>query len=150
MIAANLTLIEIALADYGMVEVKGTNSNPQLLAMIRKYLPNATDDSEVSWCGVFMSHVVGQLPGGNALAPAGRLAARNWLNAGQPVQPDEAKLGDIVVFYRGSIDGWQGHVGLLIKKDATKVWCLGGNQSDQVSILTYPLVRVLGFRRIFI
>lgn len=150
MIAANHHLLDFAFADYGLVEIDGKGSNPQLLAMIRKYIPAATDDSEVSWCGIFMSHIVGQLPGGNALCPAGRLAARNWLATGKEITVDQALPGDIVVFYRGSIDGWQGHVGFFIRKDAAKIWCLGGNQGNKVSIEAYPAVRMLGIRRIFI
>ncbi|MCB1713295.1 MAG: hypothetical protein KDH96_12745, partial [Candidatus Riesia sp.] len=65
---------------------------------------------------------------------------------GTPVT--EPKIGDIVVFWRGTRDGWQGHVAFYIREDADGIFVLGGNQSNQVCIAEYPKNQLLGYRRI--
>jgi len=75
--------------------------------------------------------------------------ARSWLEVGLNVDNDP-EPGDIVIFWRDSVDSWLGHVGIYFgfSKDGKRVYCLGGNQGNQVSVSAYPLERVLGFRRL--
>jgi hypothetical protein len=58
--------------------------------------------------------------------------------------------GDIVVFWRGSPDSWTGHVGIFFgfSISGERVYCLGGNQGNQVSVSAYSFDQVLGFRRL--
>jgi peptidoglycan hydrolase-like protein with peptidoglycan-binding domain len=67
---------------------------------------------------------------------------------GKPVA--NPKPGDIVVFWRESPQSWKGHVGFFMgfNQDGSKVFSLGGNQGDSVSIKAYDAGKVLGFRRV--
>ncbi|WP_421873425.1 peptidoglycan-binding protein [Marinoscillum sp.] len=58
--------------------------------------------------------------------------------------------GDVVVFWRESIESYKGHVGLFLgySIDQSRIYCLGGNQGNQVSISAQPANRLLGFRRL--
>jgi len=69
-------------------------------------------------------------------------AARSWLGWGAKVKTP--KEGDLVCFTRGK-DGWSGHIAFVSKVGMTYIDCLGGNQSDKVSIAPYARARVLGY-----
>jgi hypothetical protein len=75
--------------------------------------------------------------------------ARSWLLTGLNVDTSP-EPGDIVVFWRGSPDSWTGHVGIFFGFSITgeRVYCLGGNQGNQVSVSAYSFDNVLGFRRL--
>ncbi|QKP77125.1 hypothetical protein HT051_06445 [Methyloligella sp. GL2] len=50
------------------------------------------------------------------------------------------------MFSRGS-SSWQGHVAFFVKDLGNgRIQILGGNQSDRVSLSTYPKSRLLGYR----
>ena len=136
------TLIE-ARKRFGVAEVPGAPDNPEILAWARELGVEADYvRDEVSWCGLFMGVVVERA----GWRPVERLlAARSWLRFGQPA--DRPSLGDILVFWRGSKTGWQGHVGLYVGEDATAFHVLGGNQGDRVSIARIAKSRLLGARR---
>lgn len=79
---------------------------------------------------------------------SGAMNARSWLLVGEEIV--DPKLGDIVVFWRESLESWKGHVGIFIgfSEDKRRVFCLGGNQRNKVCILPYDAERVLGYRRL--
>ena len=77
-------------------------------------------------------------------ASAKTLAARDFLDWGRPVE--KPYPGCVAVFWRESPKSWQGHVGFYAGQTETHILCLGGNQSDGVSITRMPRSRVLGFR----
>jgi hypothetical protein len=56
----------------------------------------------------------------------------------------------VVVFWRESVNSWKGHVGFFLgfNSDASRVFCLGGNQSDSVSVQAYDAAKVLGYRKV--
>lgn len=58
--------------------------------------------------------------------------------------------GDVVIFWREDPQSWKGHVGFFFgySQDGHRVYCLGGNQGNQVSVSAYPTNTVLGFRRL--
>lgn len=98
---------------------------------------------EISWCGAFVGMVIAtSLP--KEPLPANPLGARNWMKAGTGLGGPQ--VGAIAVFWRGTRDGWQGHVGLVVGHDKTHVHVLGGNQSDSVSIARVAKDRLLGYR----
>lgn len=82
-----------------------------------------------AWCGLFVAHVIRTALPDEAL-PTNPLGARNWSKFGRSCAP---QVGAIGVFWRGSPNGWQGHVGLLIAESKTAYQVRGGNQSDSVS-----------------
>lgn len=98
---------------------------------------------ETAWCGAFVGMVIAAtLP--NEPLPANPLGARNWTKFGM-VLP-EPQIGAVAVFWRGTRDGWQGHVGFVVGHDKTHLHILGGNQSDAVTISRIAKDRLLGYR----
>ena len=57
-----------------------------------------------------------------------------------------ARAGAITVFWRGSPDGWSGHVGFYAGEDKDAYHVLGGNQSDMVNVTRVAKSRLLQFR----
>lgn len=134
-------LIDIALSQYGQVEIPGKEHNPEIL----KYF-SATDSpaslisDETSWCSAFVNWCAKEA----GLERTNKLNARSWLSIGTPT--DEPQMGDIVIYWRESKNSWKGHVGIFINKINDEIWTLGGNQGNRVSIVAYPDSRLLGYR----
>lgn len=140
-----MTLLQHALKYYGQFEVPGPGSNPLILQWIKEFFPDITDDSKVAWCSIFL-HIIAKEAGYNLRKDG---TARSWLTHGEVIQFNDAEPGDIVIFWRGSPGGWQGHVALFVNwKGDDGVRVLGGNQSDGVNIRTYQKNRILGIRRL--
>lgn len=138
----NMNLIEVAMRYYGIKEVDGVESNPLILEIIQKQYHWVTDDSKFAWCSVFHNHIC-DIAG---VERSHKANARSFLEVGQPV--DNPRIGDTVIFWRGSKSSWKGHVGLFIREDDTHIWTLGGNQNNSVNIRPYVKSRVLGYRRL--
>lgn len=132
---------EIALGEYGTKEIAGPEHNPQILKYFKESGFDQITDDETSWCSAFVTWCVMKagMPG------TGSLAARSWMNWGTRVF--DPQLGDIAVFWRNHPTGWEGHVGFFVRQNGTHVWVLGGNQSNQVNIQSYPGTQLLGYRR---
>lgn len=130
---------KIALGEYGVQEWTGPTHNPEVMKFFKDF-PSITTD-ETSWCAAFVYWCIKEA----GMTPKKSLAARDWLNWGEPVF--EPELGDIVIFSRGDPKGWQGHIGFYVKNDGSNIWVLGGNQSNQVVIDKYAGTRLLGYRR---
>ena len=79
---------------------------------------------------------------------SGKANARSLLSAGKEIKEEDVKVGDIVILWRGSKNGWMGHVGFVAGFVGDEVKILGGNQNNAVNIRNYPKSRVLGYRRI--
>lgn len=100
------------------------------------------DPREVPWCGAFCATVMRKWESDIAL-PENPLGARNWMKFGAATQP---VFGSIVVFWRGSKSGWQGHVGFYHAEDDAAFHVLGGNQSNAVTVTRIGKERLLGAR----
>jgi len=133
-----------ARAHIGTTEWPGARHNPDILAMFEAAGQPMADD-ETPWCAAFAGAVLAQC----GLSGTGSLTARSYLKWGVEVQPDDARPGDIVVLWRGSRNGWQGHVGFFdgFANGGRKIRILGGNQGNAVSIQSYDRARLLGIRR---
>ena len=136
-------IIEIALSQYGVAETPGSKSNPVVL----DYFKEAghawvLDDTNYAWCSAFANWVAKKA----GLPYTKQLLARSWLTVGQETKKPE--IGDICVFWRNNINGAEGHVSFFIREDGDNIYCLGGNQSDQVNISIYPKSRLLCYRDI--
>ena len=101
------------------------------------------DASEIAWCGAFVGMVVAAALPKEPL-PANPLGSRNWLKFGRPI--DDPQVGAVCVFWRGSKDGRQGHVGFVAGQDKSYLHVLGGNQSNSVSLTKISKTRLLGYR----
>jgi len=155
----------------GVRERPGTEDHPLILAMLQSVAKWPQHD-EVPWCSAcchFTAELLG-LPRPSLLKydPAKRVAhgqgplqARTWLRVGRPVTIDEAVPGfDVVVLARGGgsqpgaevIDA-PAHVGWFVSRrpglDLGVVTLNGGNQSNEISLASYPIQgRLLGVRRL--
>lgn len=102
------------------------------------------DPALVPWCGDSVATALREaLPKENM--PVNPYAAINWATWGQHVTP---QLGAVMVFWRASPDGWQGHVGFYAGESAANYYVLGGNQGNSVSIapIAKNRLRKLGSR----
>lgn len=138
-------LLKIAVAELGQKEISGPDDNPNIVNYAKEAGFAWVDDDETPWCSIFVNWVAKKA----ALKTSGKANARSWLLEGMNVDT-APEPGDVVVFWRGSPDSWQGHVGFFLgfSIDAERVYCLGGNQGNQVSVSAYPIDNVLGFRRL--
>ena len=131
--------LEQAWPETGIREVRGSGSNPRIAALFKDAGHAQIKSDETAWCAAFV---------GACLARAGidstkSLLARSYLKWGEPI--DSFRLGAIAVFSRGNDPG-QGHVGFVLGESEDKIYLLGGNQSDAVSVEAIDRSRLLGLR----
>ena len=105
------------------------------------------DPVRTEWCAAFVNAVLdleGIPNNDNHKYP---LTARAFLDWGSPINPQDIKRGDIVVFPRGT-QSWKGHVGFYVGRHASgNLVILGGNQNNSVRYDLYDPKRALGIRR---
>lgn len=133
--------ILLAEKELGNKEIAGSKHNPRIIEYHKATTLKATAD-EVSWCAAFVNWCLRE----SGELGTGRADARSFLNWG--VRVSEPKLGDVVVFWRGNKNGWQGHVGFFVEENASSIKVLGGNQGDQVCYAWYDKSKLLGYRRL--
>lgn len=134
--------LAFARADLGVHEGAGAANNPHVLAMFRDAgFPNVVQD-EVAWCAA----AVGAWLRRAGFKPTGSLSARSYERWGVPLE--KPVYGCIGVKRRAgkSAPAWQGHVGFVVAADADRVWLLGGNQSDSVSVSPFKRSEFTAFR----
>lgn len=144
----NITAYQLAERFIGTKEVAGQIHNPQIMAMLtldQKW----PEGDEVPWCSAFVNYICWLL----RLPRSKSLRARSWLDVGTPVSLQSAEQGwDVVVLDRPPSPKY-GHVGFFCVADFKDiydmVYLLGGNQSNQVSLVPYPIERVIGVRRLW-
>lgn len=134
--------LKLARADLGLKEIAGPAANPEIMRAWRYCDYDPPDGDETAWCSAKMCEWTERSGLPSTRAPN----ARSWQKWGAELKTP--KLGCIVVFWRGSPTGWQGHVALYIgpgtKPGTIKV--LGGNQGNSVSITDYSEAQVLSYR----
>ncbi len=138
----NYRLTAIAMQEYNTLEFDGSKNNPEVVKYSKEFGGNGTDS--MPWCSAFMNWCAKQA----GLERTYKLNARSWLNVGTPIDEDDLQMGDVVVLWRGSRNGWRGHCGLFMREDEDFYWLLGGNQSNSVNISKYRKNRLLGVRRL--
>ena len=139
----NERLLKIALSQYGVKEIAGSEHNPTIVEYSKHIGYGGIIDDETAWCSIFMNWIAKQAN----LDRSKKLNARSWLDVGENIT--YPVMGDVVIFWRGSKNGWKGHVALFINySENGNINCLGGNQSNQVCIREYKSNQVLGFRRL--
>jgi uncharacterized protein (TIGR02594 family) len=137
-------LLKIAFNELGTEEIVGEKHNPQVLKYASDTNIKGITTDEIAWCSTFVNWVAWK----SGLQYSGKANARSWLNVGTKVTIPEP--GDIVVFWRESPQSWKGHVGIFMgfSFDKKRVYCLGGNQGNRVSVSAYRLDTVLSFQRL--
>lgn len=138
----NAAVLEAAGAYLGLEEWPGARSNPEIEALWSAAGMPVQQDG-VAWCASFVGAVLGSL----GIPGTGKPNARSYLQWGREVSLQKAAPGDVVVFWRGSPSGWQGHVAFLVRFEGDRVLVRGGNQGNKVSDAFYPVNQILGIRR---
>lgn len=133
--------LKIAFGELGQKEISGSTHNDRILEYQEMTGLNFGND-EVAWCSIFANWVALQAN----LEMSNKANARSWLNVGK--KTNWPQPGDVVVFWRESRSSWKGHVGFFIgyTKSGKSIYCIGGNQDDEVNIQTFPLDKILEFR----
>lgn len=129
----------LALDQRGLHEVR---DNSELRAWLRSDGATLGDPAKLPWCGDLVETAISiALP--DEPIPANPYGARQWLKFGRecPVM-----FAATCIFWRGSPNGWQGHVGFVAGEDGDAIHVLGGNQSNSVSITRIARSRLLGCR----
>lgn len=137
-------LLKIAFSELGTEEIEGEKHNPRILSYAKETGIKGITSDEVAWCSTFVNWVAWKA----GLQRSGKPNARSWLDVGIKVSNPEP--GDVVVFWRESPQSWKGHVGLFlgVSTDKKRVYCLGGNQGNRVSVTAYRFETVLSFQRL--
>jgi uncharacterized protein (TIGR02594 family) len=133
--------LDVAAKYLGVAEAPaGAAPNPTILKF-QAVVHNPADD-EVPWCAAFANDVLSEA----GIEGTNKPNARSFMDWG--VETDNPEPGDIVVFWRGDPNGWQGHVAFFVEfLEGALVRVLGGNQHDSVCYANFPTARVLGYRR---
>lgn len=135
---------DVAKNHIGLQEVRDRSELIKLFKLVAKNNDIVIDPSKTPWCAAWINYCerAAGKPGN------GKLNARSFLTYGNKVEGDDAELGDILIFTRGS-NTWQGHVCYFVDwdDDNNTVICLGGNQSDMVCYTHYSQDRLIGIRR---
>lgn len=133
-------------SQIGVKEISGSGSNKQVEEYLDWGSSESNKDSGMTdatpWCAGFVGWCLEQV----GMGSTNSLMARSYEKWG--VSSKSAPLpGDIVTFWRTSLASGSGHVAFFLKQDSTYVWCLGGNQSDEVNITRYSKERMTDIRR---
>lgn len=125
----------VAMAEIGTVEIPGAQNNPRIVEYHATTTLAASDD-ETPWCASFVNWCIKQ----TGLKGTNSAAAASWIEWGVP---GIARPGAITVIYNSaaahsSLSASGNHVGFLIQETASHYHLLGGNQSNQVKISSFP------------
>mgnify|MGYP001155596621 CR=1 FL=1 len=137
-------LLALAFKELGVSEVAGPEHEARILQYAQESGFETINDDETPWCSIFINYCCKQLD----LELTGKANARSWIHVGR--KRNNPQPGDVVVFWRESITSWKGHVAIFLgfSKNGKKVFCLGGNQGNSVSVAAYDAAKVLGFRQL--
>lgn len=139
-----MELLKIAASQLGITEISGSENNEQIVRYATETGISGISNDEIAWCSTFVNWCAKQV----GLPMSGKPNARSWLRVGAAsTQPEP---GDVVVFWRESLHSWKGHVAIFLgfNEQGNKLFCLGGNQGNAVSIASYDTAKVLGYRRL--
>jgi uncharacterized protein (TIGR02594 family) len=137
----NRAILDAAGQYLGLAEWPGAKNNPEIVKMFADVGHEQGDST--AWCAAYVGSVLASL----GLPHTGKLNARSYATYGTEVSVQNALPGDIVVFWRGSPDSWQGHVAFLVRFEGQSVIVRGGNQGNAVSDAAYPTSRIVAIRR---
>jgi uncharacterized protein (TIGR02594 family) len=130
----------IARGLIGQHEAAGAADSPTIVQMFADsgIAGPGFDQDETPWCSAFVGACLAKA----GFTPTKNAMAKSWsrwvdgIGLGAPV------LGAITVIERQPPVKSLGHVFFLVGRDASYVYGLGGNQSDQVSIARFSRARI--------
>lgn len=139
-----MELLKIAASQLGTKEISGSKNNPQILKYAKETGIKNINTDEIPWCSTFINWCAKEA----GLPMSKKANARSWIHVGIKTTSPEAS--DIVVFWRQDPMSWKGHVAIFLgfNNQGNKVICLGGNQSNAVTISEYDANKVITFRKL--
>lgn len=128
--------LKTALYEVGVKEIKGSKHNPRVIYYHSFTGRYSTD--EVAWCGSFIAMCMSV---NHYILPKYGERAKTWATYGKSVS--SPTIGSIAVKSRTG----GGHVCIVIGSDSKgNLYCVGGNQGDEVNIKLYPKNAFIDFR----
>lgn len=140
-----MTLFELAQRFVGEVHERAVGDDPFIQWCHASCNLSPETPDEVPWCSSFLNRLAWIL----RLPRSKSAAARSWLAVGLAIELADARPGDVVVFSRGTNPA-SGHVALFAGRESLGfvVQVLGGNQSDGVTVASFPINTIIGIRRL--
>jgi uncharacterized protein (TIGR02594 family) len=134
---------DVAKKELGVHETPGAMATPRIMEYERHTNRGYTGSDEEAWCSKFANFCTDEagFKGSNSAA------AKSWLDWGKVL--DEPILGCVVVFSRKDAKNPNAaHVAICDHPDISNgiIRCIGGNQSDAVTVARTPTLKVLGYR----
>lgn len=117
-----------ARAMLGIREAPGTADSPDVIKMFADAGHPEVKHDATPWCAAFVGAALRR----SGFDSTGSLWALDYLHWGVGIPDPE--LGCVAVKTRQG----GGHVTFVVGMDGSRLFCLGGNQSDMVSIASYP------------
>lgn len=128
-----------AWAELGQREVAGHTDNPRIMSFCRELGYADVAHDEIAWCAAFVGASLERA----GVASTRSLVARSYLSWGD--EAETGRLGAVAIFSRGG-DESSGHVAFYLDDDGTRVFVLGGNQGDAVTVTAIDRERLIGLR----
>lgn len=125
--------------ELGQREIQGLRNNSRITAFISELGHASVARDETPWCAAFVGAVLER----SGIESTRSLMARSYLEWGEDAE-NEA-LGSIAVLSRGA-NPIYGHVGFLVGSTDSRIWLLGGNQTNSVNVTGFSRSRLLGLR----
>ena len=139
-------LEDLGVREWRMDAKRKKVSNPYIEDMSLAVIGKRMDAISVPWCAYFVGAKLEQ----HGIPSSKSGMARSYLKWGEGVDYsdlDNLRPGDIVVNWRGRYDdGITGHVYFFLFTKGGKLYGVGGNQSDSVSVEEFSRSRVIGVR----
>jgi len=120
-----------ALHEVGIRETPGRHSTERVMAYRDlAHIEIDGDDGDVPWCAIFVNAALEQcgIPGTRSAA------SQSFRHSDRFVPLAGPALGAVTVFWRVSKGSGLGHVGFYRGQVGDRIYVLGGNQGDAVSI----------------
>lgn len=145
-------LVNAGLLFLGIKEIPGKANNEDIMKMAEVLgVQSIYKNDDVSWCAVFISYLCKITKKPMPYKSYEILRAASFATWGEAVKITDVQLGDIVVFSRPG--GNHVAIAIAISKNIDgkigTVHCLGGNQSNAVTIAEFPVNRVTHVRRFY-
>lgn len=131
--------LEAAWAEFGVREIPGKEDAPEILRYFRDAGDTSVETEATPWCAAFLGAMLKRA----GYAGTGSLLARSYLDWGDRL--DSPRFGAVAVLSRGD-DPNAGHVGFVLSDTNGKLYLLGGNQGDAVTVASFDRARLLGLR----
>ena len=131
--------LDHAWQEAGVRETPGPASNDRIVRLFREVGHSKITSDETPWCAAFVGACLERAK----LRSTRSLLARSYLNWGNPLRT--ARLGAVAVLSRGRDPG-QGHVGFVVGGSDGRLFLLGGNQQNAVTVQSFETSRLLGLR----